>query len=180
MRFITSDLFSIYTICVWALFSNHPAVSKAQNSPSKGAYYSWITVVVTIRIGTLCKRPTLFLSFKQTTRGVPLGRRGRNGKRKVAEVSDRDSWLPQYTIPHVLHDPSNRQIAALCYHNYIQGRNKAVWFSCSGDLINDASRDFQDIGASKIPLANLDKVLQGLQYFHSFRFLVSQRSRLTH
>ena len=48
-----------------------------------------------------------------------------------------------------------RQIAGLVYENFIRGRTKAVWLSASADLSYDAQRDFNDIGASKIPVLNL-------------------------
>ena len=48
-----------------------------------------------------------------------------------------------------------RQIAGLIYDNFIRGRTKALWFSASTDLKNDAGRDFKDIGAMGIPIANL-------------------------
>eukprot|EP01043_Picozoa_sp_COSAG02_P015982 COSAG02_NODE_694_length_18422_cov_19.850188_3_plen_361_part_00 len=74
-----------------------------------------------------------------------------------------------------------RQISGIIYENFRRGREsscrraacvghqflialdcvytrtgkKSVWFSASADLAADASRDFADIGASKVPIINL-------------------------
>ena len=45
-----------------------------------------------------------------------------------------------------------RQIAGLVYNNYLQKRCRAVWFSSSGDLAEDARRDLKDIGAASIKI----------------------------
>ena len=50
-----------------------------------------------------------------------------------------------------------RQIAGLIYDNHLRGRGKALWFSASTDLAEDAGRDLLDIGAKDIPIRNLVK-----------------------
>jgi hypothetical protein len=50
-----------------------------------------------------------------------------------------------------------RQIAGLIYDSYIRGIRRHVWFSSSGDLADDAKRDFADIGASSLPIFSLGK-----------------------
>jgi hypothetical protein len=39
-----------------------------------------------------------------------------------------------------------RQLSALIYQNWIQGRKKAIWLSASADLSLDARRDLDDVG----------------------------------
>jgi hypothetical protein len=51
-----------------------------------------------------------------------------------------------------------RQIAALVYENFLRGREKAVWFSVSSDLLRDARRDFKDVGLGKVTLFGLQKI----------------------
>ena len=52
-----------------------------------------------------------------------------------------------------------RVIAALVWHLWNSGAKRHVWLSASNDLLADATRDFQDIGAH-LPLCNLS--------FHSY------------
>jgi len=40
-----------------------------------------------------------------------------------------------------------RQVAGMVYENWLRGRRRHVWFSASTDLIVDARRDLDDIGA---------------------------------
>ena len=47
-----------------------------------------------------------------------------------------------------------RVIAALVWHLWNSGAKRHVWLSASNDLLADATRDFQDIGAD-LPLCNL-------------------------
>mmetsp|Transcript_15389 Transcript_15389/g.39020 ORF Transcript_15389/g.39020 Transcript_15389/m.39020 type:complete len:559 (+) Transcript_15389:53-1729(+) len=54
-----------------------------------------------------------------------------------------------------------RQLAAIIYENWLRGRRRHLWFSASADLIVDASRDLEDIGAEKIPLHALNKLPYG-------------------
>ena len=54
-----------------------------------------------------------------------------------------------------------RQIAGIIYDNYIRGRKKHVWLSASADLADDARRDLSDIGASKMPVCNLNDMRYG-------------------
>ena len=48
-----------------------------------------------------------------------------------------------------------RQQAAVIFHNANHGRRRAVWLSVSADLIDDARRDLQDIGAGHLPCHDL-------------------------
>lgn len=52
-----------------------------------------------------------------------------------------------------------RTIAGIIWENYLKGRKKALWISVSNDLKYDAERDLRDIGASKIEVHPLNKVL---------------------
>ena len=52
-----------------------------------------------------------------------------------------------------------RTIAGIIYENYLLGRKKALWLSVSNDLKYDAERDFTDIGANRIKINSLNKVL---------------------
>jgi hypothetical protein len=52
-----------------------------------------------------------------------------------------------------------RTIAGIIYENYLLGRKKALWLSVSNDLKYDAQRDFSDIGASKMQVHALNKVI---------------------
>ena len=52
-----------------------------------------------------------------------------------------------------------RVIAALVWHLWNSGAKRHVWLSASNDLLADATRDFEDIGAD-LPLCNLS--------FHSY------------
>ncbi|GFR44081.1 hypothetical protein Agub_g5241, partial [Astrephomene gubernaculifera] len=48
-----------------------------------------------------------------------------------------------------------RQIAATIFENVSKGRTKAIWLSASADLVHDAERDLEDIGAKKYRSAGL-------------------------
>ena len=48
--------------------------------------------------------------------------------------------------------------------NYLLGRKKSIWLSVSNDLKYDAERDLRDIGAKKINVYPLNKVVI-LTYF---------------
>ena len=52
-----------------------------------------------------------------------------------------------------------RTIAGVIYENYLKGRKRAIWVSVSNDLKYDAERDLRDIGASKIEVHALNKVM---------------------
>lgn len=52
-----------------------------------------------------------------------------------------------------------RTIAGIIYENYLLGRKKALWLSVSNDLKYDAERDFNDIGAGRIQVHSLNKVI---------------------
>lgn len=52
-----------------------------------------------------------------------------------------------------------RTIAGIIFENYIKGRKKALWISVSNDLKYDAERDLRDIGATKIEVHRLNKVI---------------------
>lgn len=51
-----------------------------------------------------------------------------------------------------------RTIAGIIVENFIQGRDRAIWFSVSNDLKYDAERDLKDIQASQIPVMGLNKL----------------------
>lgn len=50
-----------------------------------------------------------------------------------------------------------REIAAIIYDNFMQGRKRAVWISASKDLRADAARDLGNIGADEIVKKSQDK-----------------------
>lgn len=52
-----------------------------------------------------------------------------------------------------------RTIAGIIFENYIKGRKKSLWISVSNDLKYDAERDLRDIGATKIEVHRLNKVI---------------------
>jgi hypothetical protein len=52
-----------------------------------------------------------------------------------------------------------RTIAGIIYENYLLGRKRALWLSVSNDLKYDAQRDFGDIGATKMQVHALNKVI---------------------
>jgi hypothetical protein len=52
-----------------------------------------------------------------------------------------------------------RTIAGVIFENYLKGRKRAIWVSVSNDLKYDAERDLRDIGASKIEVHALNKVM---------------------
>jgi hypothetical protein len=54
-----------------------------------------------------------------------------------------------------------RQQAGIILHNFGHGRRKAVWFSVSADLIDDARRDLRDIGAGWIQCHDLREFRAG-------------------
>jgi len=45
------------------------------------------------------------------------------------------------------------------FENYLKGRKRAIWVSVSNDLKYDSERDLRDIGASKIEVHALNKVM---------------------
>lgn len=51
-----------------------------------------------------------------------------------------------------------RTIAGLILENWLRGRKKAMWFSASNDLYQDAKRDLKDIGAGHIHTMSLNEV----------------------
>jgi hypothetical protein len=51
-----------------------------------------------------------------------------------------------------------RTIAGLILENWHRGRKKAMWFSASNDLYEDAKRDLKDVGAGHIPTMSLNEV----------------------
>lgn len=53
-----------------------------------------------------------------------------------------------------------RQIAAIAYNNWLQGRKRQIWVSVNDDLLPSADRDLKDIGAN-IPLKALTKIKLG-------------------
>ena len=61
-----------------------------------------------------------------------------------------------------------RQIAGVCFENFLRGKNRAVWFSASADLADDARRDFSDIGAGKIPIGKMLSFKAGTDIRKSF------------
>jgi len=52
-----------------------------------------------------------------------------------------------------------RTIAGIIYENYLKGRKRSVWLSVSTDLKYDAERDLYDIGANKLEVFLLNKVM---------------------
>ena len=60
-----------------------------------------------------------------------------------------------------------REVAALCWENWLCGRRRAVWVTASADLLLDANRDLRDIGAGHIPTRLLSKVPHGQPIAHS-------------
>lgn len=52
-----------------------------------------------------------------------------------------------------------RTIAGVIFENYLKGRKRAIWISVSNDLKYDSERDLRDIGASKIEVHALNKVM---------------------
>lgn len=52
-----------------------------------------------------------------------------------------------------------RSIAGIIYENFLRGRKKSVWLSCSTDLRYDAERDIRDIGAkTSVTVHDMKKV----------------------
>ena len=51
-----------------------------------------------------------------------------------------------------------RQLAGLIFDNYNRGRKKHIWISTSKDLVEDARRDLDDIGAEKIPVIAFNRL----------------------
>ena len=51
-----------------------------------------------------------------------------------------------------------RTIAGLILENWHRGRKKAMWFSASTDLYQDAQRDLKDVGAGHIPHLALNEI----------------------
>lgn len=54
-----------------------------------------------------------------------------------------------------------RTIAGIILENYTLGRKRALWLSVSNDLLEDARRDLNDVGASHIKLFPLNKFKYG-------------------
>ena len=54
-----------------------------------------------------------------------------------------------------------RQAAGIVLDNWLQGRTKAVWFSKSDKLIEDARRDWRDVGGKDTDIVSLSKYRQG-------------------
>jgi len=52
-----------------------------------------------------------------------------------------------------------RQAAGIIFENYLKGRKKGLWFSASPDLVADARRDLNDIGAECVECWNLKDFL---------------------
>ncbi|MGB1594117.1 MAG: strawberry notch-like NTP hydrolase domain-containing protein, partial [Promethearchaeia archaeon] len=48
-----------------------------------------------------------------------------------------------------------RAAAGLIFENWLHGRRRALWFSASGDLIADARRDLDEIGAGAVVCRSL-------------------------
>lgn len=48
-----------------------------------------------------------------------------------------------------------RQISGIIMDNFMQGRKKAVWISASAELINDAKRDWKDLGGNPEDILNM-------------------------
>ena len=68
-----------------------------------------------------------------------------------------------------------RQIAAIISDNWFQGRTRSVWVSCSRSLVQDAQRDFDDIGIV-VPLFELGgKGLKGGSLEKQIRTLSKSR-----
>lgn len=59
-----------------------------------------------------------------------------------------------------------RQLAGIIMDNFLQGRKKAVWISDSAELINDAKRDWKDLGGDPddiIPMKGTKLLKTGIQ-----------------
>lgn len=54
-----------------------------------------------------------------------------------------------------------RQLAGIIMDNYLQGRTKAVWVSEKTDLVNDARRDWSDLGGNKDAILDFSKYKLG-------------------
>jgi len=54
-----------------------------------------------------------------------------------------------------------RQLAGIIYDNWLRGRKRHLWVSVSADLMQDARRDLDDIGATDIPIHNITKLPYG-------------------
>jgi hypothetical protein len=54
-----------------------------------------------------------------------------------------------------------REVAALCWENWLCGRKRALWLTANADLLLDANRDLRDIGAGHIPTRLLSKIPHG-------------------
>ena len=54
-----------------------------------------------------------------------------------------------------------RELAAIIWENWLQGRRRAVWFTCNTDLLQDARRDLDDIGARHIKIESLTALSYG-------------------
>jgi hypothetical protein len=48
-----------------------------------------------------------------------------------------------------------RQAAGIIFENFLRGRKRALWLSASPDLVSDARRDLNDIGAENVSCWNL-------------------------
>ena len=54
-----------------------------------------------------------------------------------------------------------RQLAGIIMDNYLQGRTKAVWVSEKAGLVNDARRDWSDLGGNKDAILDFSKYKLG-------------------
>ncbi len=54
-----------------------------------------------------------------------------------------------------------RQIAGIIMDNFMQGRKKAVWLSINAPLLNDAQRDWKDLGGNQNDVFGLGKIKPG-------------------
>ena len=71
-----------------------------------------------------------------------------------------ESFLPNnHRCGFLIGVGKGRTIAGIIYENYLHGRKKALWLSVSNDLKYDAQRDFSDIGAGKLQIHALNKVI---------------------
>jgi hypothetical protein len=67
-----------------------------------------------------------------------------------------------------------RTIAGVIFENYLKGRKRAIWVSVSNDLKYDAERDLRDIGAAKIEVHALNKVMTPRHHLPNQIFITMQ------
>ena len=72
----------------------------------------------------------------------------------LLDTEDRLIYRKGYVIGDGTGIGKGRQIAAIIGDNWFQGRTRSVWVSCSRSLLQDAIRDFQDLGLA-IPVYEL-------------------------